>query len=81
MSVNNCSESESLTQAGMASVRPELEDLERRIALVLYPEDWEPPTQEPDDRDKRWVAAGAAMLARQVLHEIESTHHLLIRSK
>jgi hypothetical protein len=81
MSVNNCSESESLTQAGMASVRPELEDLERRIALVLYPEDWEPPTQEPDDRDKRWVAAGATMLARQVLHEIEQTHDLLIRSK
>ncbi len=65
-----------------------MDDLEERIARVLYPEDWEPPTDKRGDddpegkeREKRWVMAGSRMFAKQVLAEIGKTHVVIERGR
>lgn len=62
-----------------------MDELRGRIARVLYPDDWTPPTDKRGDSDpdgseseKRWVAAGAHILADAVLAEIEVAEYVLV---
>jgi hypothetical protein len=63
-------------------------ELRDRIALVLCPKDWEPPTDKRGDDDpegkesqKRWVAAGAQMMASLVLAEIAAAGFELVEKE